>query len=138
MLFRSPYHRGKFDERQQMVSERARANSCSIVYVNQVCGQDELVFDGGSMVFDHRGNMLMRAEQFGESLSFIDIEVNESHAANGVPVVEVSKTSRAVGTKHEGTIAPSTSDMEQVFAALVLGTRDYVRKNGFKIGRAHV
>jgi NAD+ synthase (glutamine-hydrolysing) len=127
----SPYHRGKFDERQQMVSERARANSCAIVYVNQVCGQDELVFDGGSMVFDHRGDMLMRAEQFGESISFIDIEVNESQVASGIPVVEVSQTSRASGTKFEGTIAPSTSDMEQVFGALVLGTRDYVRKNGF-------
>lgn len=127
----SPYHRGKFDERQQMVSERARANSCAIVYVNQVCGQDELVFDGGSMVFDHRGDMLMRAEQFGESLSFIDIEVNESQVVNGIPVVEVSKTSRASGAKCEGAIAPSASDMEQVFGALVLGTRDYVRKNGF-------
>jgi len=93
----SPYHRGKFDERQRMVSDRARTNSCAIVYVNQVCGQDELVFDGGSMVFDHRGDMLMRAEQFSESLSFIDISVSESH----------------------------------VFGALVLGTRDYVRKNGF-------
>jgi NAD+ synthase (glutamine-hydrolysing) len=127
----SPYHRGKFDERQQMVSERARANSCAIVYVNQVCGQDELVFDGGSMVFDHRGDMLMRAEQFGESLSFIDIEVNESQVVNGIPVVEVSQSSRADGSKHEGVITPSTSDMEQVFGALVLGTRDYVRKNGF-------
>ena len=127
----SPYHRGKFDERQQMVSERARTNSCAIVYVNQVCGQDELVFDGGSMVFDHRGDMLMRAEQFDESLSFIDIEVNESQVASGIPVVEVSKASRASGAKFEGTIAPSSSDMEQVFGALVLGTRDYVRKNGF-------
>ena len=127
----SPYHRGKFDERQQMVSERARTNSCAIVYVNQVCGQDELVFDGGSMVFDHRGDMLMRAEQFVESLSFIDIAVNESTIANAVPVVEISKTSRASGAQCEGTIAPSTFDMEQVFGALVLGTRDYVRKNGF-------
>ncbi len=127
----SPYHRGKFDERQQMVSERARTNSCAIVYVNQVCGQDELVFDGGSMVFDHRGDMLMRAEQFGESLSFIDIEVNQSNVASGIPVLEVSKTSRASGPRHEGTIAANTSDMEQVFGALVLGTRDYVRKNGF-------
>jgi NAD+ synthase (glutamine-hydrolysing) len=127
----SPYHRGKFDERQQMVSERARTNSCAIVYVNQVCGQDELVFDGGSMVFDHRGDMLMRAEQFDESLSFIDIEVNESQVASGIPVVEVSKASRASGAKFEGTIALSSSDMEQVFGALVLGTRDYVRKNGF-------
>ncbi len=127
----SPFHRGKFDERQHMVSERARANSCAIVYVNQVCGQDELVFDGGSMVFDHRGDMLMRAEQFGESLSFIDIEVNESDVASGIPIVEVSKASRASGAKFQGTIAPSASDMEQVFGALVLGTRDYVRKNGF-------
>ena len=127
----SPYHRGKFDERQQMVSERARTNSCAIVYVNQVCGQDELVFDGGSMVFDHHGDMLMRAEQFGESLSFIDIDVNESQVVNGIPVVEVSQSSRADGSKHEGVITPSTSDMEQVFGALVLGTRDYVRKNGF-------
>ena len=127
----SPYHRGKFDERQQMVSERARTNSCAIVYVNQVCGQDELVFDGGSMVFDHRGDMLMRAEQFGESLSFIDIEVKESNVASGIPVLEVTKTSRASGPRHEGTIAANTSDMEQVFGALVLGTRDYVRKNGF-------
>ena len=127
----SPYHRGKFDERQRMVSERARTNSCAIVYVNQVCGQDELVFDGGSMVFDHRGDMLMRAEQFGESLSFIDIEVNESHVASGISVVEVSQSSRASGARREGTIAASTSDMEQVFGALVLGTRDYVRKNGF-------
>jgi NAD+ synthase (glutamine-hydrolysing) len=127
----SPYHRGKFDERQQMVSERARTNSCAIVYVNQVCGQDELVFDGGSMVFDHRGDMLMRAEQFDESLSFIDIEVNESQVVNGIPVVEVSQSSRADGSKRGGIITPSTSDMEQVFGALVLGTRDYVRKNGF-------
>ena len=127
----SPYHRGKFDERQQMVSERARTNSCAIVYVNQVCGQDELVFDGGSMVFDHCGDMLMRAEQFGESLSFIDIEVKESNVASGIPVLEVTKTSRASGPRHEGTIAVNTSDMEQVFGALVLGTRDYVRKNGF-------
>lgn len=127
----SPYHRGKFDERQQMVSERARANSCAIVYVNQVCGQDELVFDGGSMVFDHRGHMLMLAEQFCESLSFIDIEVNESQVVNGIPVVEVSQSSRADDSKREGVITPSTFDMEQVFGALVLGTRDYVRKNGF-------
>ncbi|GDX20017.1 putative glutamine-dependent NAD(+) synthetase [Actinomycetes bacterium] len=127
----SPYHRGKFDERQQMVSERARTNSCAIVYVNQVCGQDELVFDGGSMVFDHRGDMLMRAEQFGESLSFIDIAVNESNVSSDVSVIEISQSTRATGAQHEGVITPNLSDMEQVFGALVLGTRDYVRKNGF-------
>jgi NAD+ synthase (glutamine-hydrolysing) len=127
----SPYHRGKFDERQHMVSDRARTNACAIVYVNQVCGQDELVFDGGSMVFDHRGDMLMRAEQFSESLSFIDIAVNESSVASDVSVIEISQSTRASSARREGVITPNSSDMEQVFGALVLGTRDYVRKNGF-------
>ncbi len=127
----SPYHRGKFDERQHMVSDRARTNSCAIVYVNQVCGQDELVFDGGSMVFDHRGDLLMRAEQFDECLSFIDIAVNESSVASDISVIEISQSTRASGAQREGVITPNSSDMEQVFGALVLGTRDYVRKNGF-------
>lgn len=127
----SPFHRGKFDERQQMVSERAKDNSCAIVYVNQVCGQDELVFDGGSMVFDHHGDLVMRAPQFEEKLTFVDLEVNESLSTRGVPVIEVSAESRARGEVQRGLISSPAADLEQVFGALVLGTRDYVRKNGF-------
>ena len=127
----SPFHRGKFDERQQMVSERAKDNSCAIVYVNQVCGQDELVFDGGSMVFDHHGDLVMRAPQFEEKLTFVDLEVNESLSTSGVPVIEVSAESRARGEEQRGLISSPAADLEQVFGALVLGTRDYVRKNGF-------
>ena len=127
----SPFHRGKFDERQQMVSERAKDNSCAIVYVNQVCGQDELVFDGGSMVFDHHGDLVMRAPQFEEKLTFVDLEVNESLSTRGVPVIEVSAESRARGEVQRGLISSAAADLEQVFGALVLGTRDYVRKNGF-------
>ena len=127
----SPFHRGKFDERQQMVSERAKDNSCAIVYVNQVCGQDELVFDGGSMVFDHHGDLVMRAPQFEEKLTFVDLEVNESLSTRGVPVIEVSAESRARGEEQRGLISSPAVDLEQVFGALVLGTRDYVRKNGF-------
>jgi len=127
----SPFHRGKFDERQQMVSERAKDNSCAIVYVNQVCGQDELVFDGGSMVFDHHGDLVMRSPQFEEKLTFVDLEVNESLSTRGVPVVEVSAESRARGEEQRGLISSPAADLEQVFGALVLGTRDYVRKNGF-------
>ena len=127
----SPFHRGKFDERQHMVSTRAKDNSCAIVYVNQVCGQDELVFDGGSMVFDHCGDLLLRAPQFDESLMFIDIDVNESLVTDAVSVVDISSESRARGERHLGHIASPAADLEQVFAALVLGTRDYVRKNGF-------
>lgn len=127
----SPFHRGKFDERQQMVSERAKDNSCAIVYVNQVCGQDELVFDGGSMVFDHHGELVMRSPQFEEKLTFVDLEVNESLSTRGVPVIEVSAESRARGEVQRGLISSTAADLEQVFGALVLGTRDYVRKNGF-------
>ena len=127
----SPFHRGKFGERQAMVSERAKNNSCAIVYVNQVCGQDELVFDGGSMVFNHRGDLVMRAPQFAESLMFIDIDVKETLPTQGVSVVDVSAESFAYGEAHNGVIAPIATDLEQVFSALVLGTRDYVRKNGF-------
>ena len=127
----SPFHRGKFDERQQMVSERAKDNSCAIVYVNQVCGQDELVFDGGSMVFDHHGDLVMRAPQFEEKLTFVDLEVNESLSTRGVSVIEVSAESRARGEEQRGLISSPAADLEQVFGALVLGTRDYVRKNGF-------
>jgi NAD+ synthase (glutamine-hydrolysing) len=127
----SPFHRGKFDERQQMVSERAKDNSCAIVYVNQVCGQDELVFDGGSMVFDHHGDLVMRAPQFEEKLTFVDLEVNESLSTRGVPVIEVSAESRARGEEQRGLISSPAADLEQVFGALVLGTSDYVRKNGF-------
>ena len=127
----SPFHRGKFDERQQMVSERAKDNSCAIVYVNQVCGQDELVFDGGSMVFDHHGELVMRSPQFEEKLTFVDLEVNESLLTRGVPVIEVSAESRARGEVQRGLISSTAADLEQVFGALVLGTRDYVRKNGF-------
>ncbi len=127
----SPFHRGKFDERQQMVSERAKDNSCAIVYVNQVCGQDELVFDGGSMVFDHHGDLVMRSPQFEEKLTFVDLEVNESLSTRGVPVIEVSAESRARGEEQRGLISSPAADLEQVFGALVLGTRDYVRKNGF-------
>ena len=89
------------------------------------------VGQSGSMVFDHRGDMLMRAEQFDESLSFIDIAVNESSVASDVSVIEISQSTRASGAQREGVITPNSSDMEQVFGALVLGTRDYVRKNGF-------
>ena len=127
----SPFHRGKFDERQQMVSERAKDNSCAIVYVNQVCGQDELVFDGGSMVFDHHGELIVRAPQFEEELTFVDLEVNESLPTRGTPVIEVSAESRARGEEQRGLISSPAADLEQVFGALVLGTRDYVRKNGF-------
>jgi len=108
----SPFHRGKIGEREQMIGERARENECAIAYVNQVGGQDELVFDGGSMVFGADGALVARSGQFVSDLLVCDIKF---------PATEVE----------QAIVAPLQEDLEELFSALVLGTRDYVRKNGF-------
>ena len=127
----SPFHRGKSGERQQMVSERARDNTCVIAYVNQVCGQDELVFDGGSMLFDATGALLAKSAQFVEEIQFVDVVVPRTV---GKPNAEIQELLPVVAPREValmGAIAATTSDIEQMYGALVLGTRDYVRKNGF-------
>ena len=108
----SPFHSGKLLQRQEMLSGRARENNCAIVYVNQVGGQDELVFDGSSMVFDGAGKMLARAPQFVAGLTVVELDL-------------------ASTTNAQTTIAPISSRYEEMYGALVLGTRDYVRKNKF-------
>ena len=108
----SPFHSGKLMQRQEMLSGRARENNCAIVYVNQVGGQDELVFDGSSMVFDGAGKMLARAPQFVAGLTVVELDL-------------------ASTTNAQTTIAPISSRYEEMYGALVLGTRDYVRKNKF-------
>jgi len=127
----SPYHRGKIGERAAMIGERAKDNGCAIAYVNQVCGQDELVFDGGSMVFDHTGTLVARSPQFVEDLLIVDIEVASPKLRRGTQVVEITSAPRNKSSELHAVITNEDNDLEQVFGALVLGTRDYVRKNGF-------
>ena len=108
----SPYHRGKNDERERMLAQRARDNSCAIVYVNQVGGQDELVFDGSSVVIAADGSLVARAASFESQLLIVDVDVDaQSGGAGSVTAPQV--------------------DYEELYRALVLGTRDYVRKNRF-------
>ncbi len=102
----SPYHIGKIKEREKLLRSRAKSNKAFIVYVNMVGGQDELVFDGGSMVIDPQGRVIARASQYKEELLIVDTEKK----------IEVD---------------PVLSDMEEIYQALVLGVRDYVLKNGF-------
>ena len=106
----STYHAGKQSARQEMLAERARENGVTVCYVNLVGGQDELVFDGGSMVLDARGELLARAAQFEEELLVIDAEEGAA----------------------PGRITTPLELDEEVYSALVLGTRDYVRKVGFE------
>ncbi|WP_444938319.1 NAD+ synthase [Microbulbifer sp. JMSA002] len=110
----SPFHRGKSLQRQELISTQARVAETPIVYVNWCGGQDELVFDGGSMAVDADGQICARAEEFAEQL---------------LPV-SVSQQSGRV-TLLPGKVAPLMGDLASVYQALVLGVRDYVNKNGF-------
>ncbi len=105
----SPYHRGKGREREAMFAERSRAYGAWFAFCNLVGGQDELVFDGQSMVTAPTGETIARAAQFGEELLVCEI------------------TSDAPGP-----LAEPLADLDEVYAALVLGLRDYVAKNGFR------
>jgi len=105
----SPYHRGKGREREAMLAERARAYGAHFAFCNLVGGQDELVFDGHSFVVDPQGTVIARAAQFEEELLVCEIPSPGS-----------------------GRLAEPLPDLAEVYAALVLGLRDYVGKNGFR------
>ncbi len=114
----SPYHRGKTSERLDVCRDRARETGAWIVYVNAVGGQDELVFDGGSMVVSPEGELAFHAAMFEEDLLVVELkELEGGHrwAVGG-------------GSARE----PWPEGPEEVYRALVLGLRDYVRKNGFR------
>jgi NAD+ synthase (glutamine-hydrolysing) len=109
----SPFERSKTDTRLELVSELASKQSTAVAYVNLVGGQDDLVFDGNSFLIDAGGKEIARAKQFDTDLLVVEIESKNSIK----PVTESTSTQ---------------TDLAQVWNALVLGVRDYVRKNGFK------
>jgi NAD+ synthase (glutamine-hydrolysing) len=106
----SPYYAGRLVEREALLAARARQAGVPIVYGNLVGGQDELVFDGGSLVYDGSGNLAARAKQFREDLLVVDLDP---------PAVTPARIEAPLGPVRE------------VYEALVVGTRDYVGKNGF-------
>jgi len=111
----SPYHRGKRIERWELVMERARSNRCPVVYVNQVGGQDELVFDGGSFAVDAQGELVAAAPNFVEGEYWLQA------------------TQTGAGICFSGLdVAAPLDELEAVWQALVLGLRDYVNKNRFR------
>jgi NAD+ synthase (glutamine-hydrolysing) len=145
----SPYHAGKGSERERMLIQRARDNLAAVAFCNLVGGQDELVFDGHSLVIDHEGTVLARATQFSEDLLLATVDPDGPrsvrlrdprhrpairHAHRSVPVIAnvalpepPAHQAREVG----GTVRELLDPMAEVYAALVLGLRDYVDKNGF-------
>ncbi len=132
----SPYRRAKQSIREGVVAERVEEAGIPLVYVNQVGGQDELVFDGGSVVVYPGGTVAARAPQFEEALVVVDLDVQPGPAPVSLPLVAITDSSRAgVGAADQPaagpTLAPPLDPVEEVWAALVLATRDYVGKNGF-------
>jgi len=113
----SPYSRGRRSQRLAILAERVAEAGCAIGYVNQVGGQDELVFDGASVVVAQDGTVVASAAQFAEEVLVVDLDVDVEPGAAGPPPAT--------------RLAPVLGPEAEVYAALVLGTRDYVAKNGF-------
>ena len=132
----SPYHKGKAQVRRQMIIKRAKAYKCPIAYVNLVGGQDELVFDGHSLVVDSDGGIIAQANSFEEEVLFIDITLPLKDCkakAKGIRSVKAPTARSKINKLKELPTHSYTekSEEEEVYSALVLGARDYIRKNGF-------
>ncbi|HSD25606.1 MAG TPA: NAD+ synthase [Solirubrobacterales bacterium] len=135
----SPYHRGKGRAREGMVAERARSNGAAFALCNTVGGQDELVFDGGSVVLGPDGDVLARAAEFEPELLLCDLVTparggtDGAGAARGVrTLAELSSGADTSEPLEERIADPIASEEAEVYTALVLGLRDYVEKNGFE------
>ncbi|MBD0347768.1 MAG: NAD+ synthase [Thermoleophilia bacterium] len=143
----SPFHVGKDREREEMLKTRARDNACFIAFCNAVGGQDELVFDGHSLVLDDEGRLLARAPGFEEALVVLDVDptvavgrrlrdvrrraLARELSVRDVPIVHVGAPRVGNGRPAEPRVAPLLDELEQMRRALELGLHDYVAKNGF-------
>ena len=150
----SPYYRGKRAVRQAMLSDRAAANGVYLCYVNMVGGQDELVFDGASMIFTPHGKTLAAGRQFDDDFILTDLDLPVADTVPQTAILDENDAKNAMwahplmksvtGQQEQGSTREPLSELrhanpmptpmdpvEEVYNALVKGTRDYVRKSGF-------
>jgi len=125
----SPYERNKDDVRLALVTKRARQAGAPLVYVNMTGGQDDLVFDGDSIVVGARGEVIARAPQFEDGIAVVDIDVATKTSS---PDVVISEDEVSVDRALVPGIAVRLDDREEIWQAMVVGLRDYVEKNGFR------
>jgi NAD+ synthase (glutamine-hydrolysing) len=149
----SPYHFGKVDFRERMLATRASDNIAIVAHNNLVGGQDELVFDGNSLVLDEKGRLIARGRQFEEDLVVADLDVeavfrtrlHDPRWRKVTPLLEGQRWHTTKIVISESVVSPAapkpllpqrelqvSSGPKEVYDALVLGTRDYIRKNGFQ------
>jgi NAD+ synthase (glutamine-hydrolysing) len=143
----SPYYAGKGRQREQMLVQRARDNLSAVAFCNAVGGQDELVFDGHSVVLDHEGTVIARAPQFAEALTLCTVDLQAAATARlrdtrlRPPVRRALPDVRHLGQLERmppearrlgGEVAPLLEPEAEVYAALCVGVRDYCAKNGFE------
>lgn len=151
----SPYYSGKRAVREEMIATRAADNGLIIAYLNMVGGQDELVFDGGSMVFNEQGLLIARAKHFEEDILIADLDIASVFRSrlhdprrrqerwhiniDDVPIIPVTtgplkplNNTPPVILAAPQRIEPRMGQLQEIYSALVLGTRDYIHKNGFK------
>ena len=125
----SPYERAKDDVRLALVTRRARQAAAPLVYVNMTGGQDDLVFDGDSIVVNSEGAVIARAPQFEDGVAIVDLDVATK---TSTPDVVISETEVTIDRALIPGIAVRLDDREEIWQALVIGLRDYVEKNGFR------
>lgn len=132
----SPYEIDKLAVRQKLLIKRAKETKSFIAYINLVGGQDELVFDGGSLVVNPQGKIVARAKQFEEDLVMVDLDLSKSSTKSVLAKTNEVRMKRSDTKCRIASLAlamtPALSPTEEMYQALVLGTRDYVRKNGFE------
>ena len=128
----SPFALGQGAERRAVLSARVAETGAAILYVNQVGGQDELVFDGASVLLDDTGQLVASSPSFVEDLLLAVLEVHGSELEVTEAVHELSSHPRRQGPADLGEVATPLSEEAEVYAALVLATRDYLGKNGFR------
>jgi len=119
----SPFHIGKIEQRRETLGRCAKHFNCAVAYCNLVGGQDELVFDGRSMFLDASGNIICQAKAFEEDLLIADVSLSSDKKVQLIAVKYAAQPSSGYEI---------TDPVSEVYASLVLGTRDYVAKNGFK------
>ena len=125
----SPYERNKDDVRLALVTKRARQAAAPLVYVNMTGGQDDLVFDGDSIVVAGDGSVIARAPQFEDGIALVDVDVATQTSS---PDVVISEDEVSLDRTLIPGIAHRLDDHAEIWQALVVGLRDYVEKNGFR------